>query len=288
MKSTAQPPAGAPATPAGAAQHGDDIHLDPRQGELLVRLAESASAVARRSQFFVWTQGPLHALLPHAVLCCGAYARPRRALSFTVFHSVLLSAEALAPLRDAQSAFMQACASSWVQGGGRALRLDPARLDSPACGELAPLALELPELQLIVHGVSRPQRAAEIESLFVFLAARPESHRQERALHAELLLPYLHATWRRVHANEAAQAPEAVDGAAAGLHGRAGPAAAPLTEREGEILRCVREGKSNQEIGAALAISALTVKNHIQKILRKLGANNRAHALALAISQGLL
>jgi DNA-binding CsgD family transcriptional regulator len=65
-------------------------------------------------------------------------------------------------------------------------------------------------------------------------------------------------------------------------------AAAPtLTEREREILMGAREGKSNQEIGLSLGISALTVKNHIQKILRKLGAHNRAHAVALAMSHDL-
>ena len=50
----------------------------------------------------------------------------------------------------------------------------------------------------------------------------------------------------------------------------------------------VREGKSNQEIGDQLGISVLTVKNHVQKILRKLGASNRAQAVARAMSMNLL
>jgi DNA-binding CsgD family transcriptional regulator len=41
---------------------------------------------------------------------------------------------------------------------------------------------------------------------------------------------------------------------------------------------------SNQQIGVKLGISALTVKNHVQKILRKLGASNRAQAVAIAMS----
>ena len=84
-------------------------------------------------------------------------------------------------------------------------------------------------------------------------------------------------------------APGGLDTAAGpGASARATTAGGALTEREREILRWAREGKSNLEIGAALDISALTVKNHIQKILRKLGASNRAHAVALAMSQGLL
>ena len=61
-----------------------------------------------------------------------------------------------------------------------------------------------------------------------------------------------------------------------------------VTPREVQILAWVREGKNNQEIGMALGISALTVKNHVQKILRKLGASNRAHAVALAMQFRLL
>jgi DNA-binding NarL/FixJ family response regulator len=74
----------------------------------------------------------------------------------------------------------------------------------------------------------------------------------------------------------------------------AAPKAAPLprgsaiTERERQILRCMREGKRNQEIGVMLEISALTVKNHVQKILRKLSATNRAQAVAVAMSRNLM
>ena len=66
------------------------------------------------------------------------------------------------------------------------------------------------------------------------------------------------------------------------------PRSPRVTPREAQILSWVREGKNNQEIGIELGISALTVKNHIQKILRKLGASNRAHAVALAMQLRLL
>jgi DNA-binding CsgD family transcriptional regulator len=63
---------------------------------------------------------------------------------------------------------------------------------------------------------------------------------------------------------------------------------AGITEREREILRWVRDGLSNQQISQQLGISALTVKNHVQKILRKLGAANRAQAVAKAMSMNAL
>ncbi|UUZ55510.1 helix-turn-helix transcriptional regulator [Massilia sp. H-1] len=69
----------------------------------------------------------------------------------------------------------------------------------------------------------------------------------------------------------------------AGAPARRAPMAAAaraLSGREHDILRCLREGKKNAEIGAILGISALTVKNHLQRIYPLLGARNRTEAVA--------
>lgn len=60
--------------------------------------------------------------------------------------------------------------------------------------------------------------------------------------------------------------------------------AAPLTERELEILRWMGEGRSNREISAILDISAITLKNHVTKIYRKLDVQNRADAVARGLA----
>jgi transcriptional regulator EpsA len=52
-----------------------------------------------------------------------------------------------------------------------------------------------------------------------------------------------------------------------------------LSAREEEILAWVAEGKTNSEISRILAISSFTVKNHVQRIIRKLGASNRTEAV---------
>ncbi len=294
--SSEQRPAPAPAQRSTGGR-GQAAQLAPRDGEALVRLVETAPAVLRRSQFFVWSQGPLSTLLPHQVVCCGAYSRPQRGLGFVTFQSVVISAPALAPLTDAGSALMRACAATWVQAAGRPVQVDISHQALDAQEQALRLDRELRGVQLLVHGVARPQRPAEIESLFVFLCTpRAEQTAEERLLHAELLMPYLHATWRRVLAAEAVLNPAGSEiansarsvGASPDPGRRVANTGLAMTEREREILRCARDGKSNLEIGTALDISALTVKNHIQKILRKLGANNRAHAVALAMSQGLL
>ena len=55
-----------------------------------------------------------------------------------------------------------------------------------------------------------------------------------------------------------------------------------LTRREREVIRLVGEGCSNKQIAARLGISERTAKFHVQQIMTKLGAENRAQAVALA------
>ena len=62
--------------------------------------------------------------------------------------------------------------------------------------------------------------------------------------------------------------------------------ATPLTPRETETLKYVAEGYSNKQIAHVLGISEQTIKNHITSILDKLDANDRTHAVVLALRQG--
>lgn len=62
----------------------------------------------------------------------------------------------------------------------------------------------------------------------------------------------------------------------------------PLTPREREVLSWISKGKSNGEIGLILGISAWTVKIHVGSILAKLNASTRGHAIAKAVSAGLV
>jgi two-component system response regulator DegU len=61
---------------------------------------------------------------------------------------------------------------------------------------------------------------------------------------------------------------------------------APLTYRETQILNYIAQGNSNKQIARILEISEQTIKNHVSSILRKLNANDRAHAVALAMRNG--
>ena len=61
-----------------------------------------------------------------------------------------------------------------------------------------------------------------------------------------------------------------------------------LSLRELDVLRLIGEGNANKQIADKLSIGETTVKNHISNILSKLGANDRAHAVTIALQRGII
>jgi DNA-binding NarL/FixJ family response regulator len=61
-----------------------------------------------------------------------------------------------------------------------------------------------------------------------------------------------------------------------------------LTPRELEVLQLIRDGCKNKQVADQLSISENTVNFHIKNIVDKLGANDRTHAVIIAIRRGLL
>jgi DNA-binding CsgD family transcriptional regulator len=93
-------------------------------------------------------------------------------------------------------------------------------------------------------------------------------HRRHVAI-VEYLLPHLHAALSKVHLGLLKEMPV-------------------LTEREREVLRWTQYGKTNAEIALQMNVSGRTVKFHIENAIRKLQANNRTQATAIALAQGLI
>ena len=61
-----------------------------------------------------------------------------------------------------------------------------------------------------------------------------------------------------------------------------------LSERELEVLRLMAQGMSNLDIATALSIGESTVKSHVNRILSKLGVNDRTQAVIVAIKRGMV
>ena len=106
------------------------------------------------------------------------------------------------------------------------------------------------------------------------------------------------AGWARVIAltsgSEIAPVVEAVQAGASGvvrvacLEPRPQQGGPPLTSRELQVVRLVADGRSNKAIAGHLSLSALTVKNHLWRIGRKLGVGDRAHIVAVACRCGVI
>jgi DNA-binding CsgD family transcriptional regulator len=113
--------------------------------------------------------------------------------------------------------------------------------------------------------MDRTQRKGSLISL----AGKIPDHPRNRLI-LDTLAPHLHQALSRVSSNRRAQP------------------AATLSAREQEVLIWIREGKSSWEISMILGISERTAKFHTAAVLNKLGATNRAHAVAIALSCGMV
>lgn len=100
--------------------------------------------------------------------------------------------------------------------------------------------------------------------------------------------------------SKSAQADELVDAIRRARHGRVFPQAdvasrlaerefvGALTGREVEVLERVAQGQSNKRVAESLGLSEGTVKNHVNRIMEKLGAKDRTHAVTLALQRGFI
>ena len=61
-----------------------------------------------------------------------------------------------------------------------------------------------------------------------------------------------------------------------------------LTDREFQVLELLVQGKSNQDIAAALTIAERTAKFHVSSIMSKFGAHNRTQVVSIAVQRGLI
>lgn len=109
------------------------------------------------------------------------------------------------------------------------------------------------------------------------LKAGAQGYLLKSTLHRDLL-----DTVRAVYAGKKALSPEASYEVAE--HGTDDA----LTPREIDVLRLIAAGNSNKRVADKLSIGEASVKSHVESILSKLGANDRTHAVTIAIKRGII
>jgi transcriptional regulator EpsA len=247
------------------------VILSAQEQQRLLRAIESSVHVRRRHQLFLWAQGQLYSLLPHEILVCLRLERGDCASHVECMHNMVFDEEREKHLCHPDTGLAVRMAQSCVEGG-----LLPGLIDSGGdChgwlydsfrDEMDKAGLR----NALVHGHCIDGNG---DASFFLLYNVEEAIAPVHGYLLQLLLPHLHLALH--HVIHVAEQPE--DGAGAEHR-------LLVTDRELQILRWVCTGRSNHEISAILEISPLTVKNHVQKIFRKLKVRNRAQAVSKAMT----
>ena len=272
----------APILPGSAEAKNSDAHsaaTDFLQIESIVLNLDASLRVHARAHFFSWTQGLLQSLIRHELLICTLCLGKPPAFRADGFSMTTPEPNLFSDMFLRDTAVAPALLKAWEERRYQPVTIDVGPTRAPDSAPLGSggFTRELERLgatQLLVHGIHDAEGRAI--SLFTF-ACRPGSATQRQAYLVQLLAPSLHAAWVRTQLTKRADANG--DKAAGGN---------VLTVREMDILKWIYLGKSNFEIGAILKISPLTVKNHVQKILRKLNVVNRTQAIGKALELRIL
>jgi transcriptional regulator EpsA len=238
--------------------------------EYLLTAIEASLHVRDARSCFLWTQGPLQAVLPHRILVCLQFGADDQLDHVECLHSNVLG-------RDAMQLLAHPCHGLAVRMARHCRNEATLPVSLEAGAQPAALAMFEPELRaqgldnVLLHGTEKLAGGATFFALF----GMPQRPHARHAYFLELLLPQLHLAMLRI-------------GQGSGAGPSRGEGVRPVSRREMEILHWVREGKSNDEVGQILGISGLTVKNHLQRIYKTLGVRNRTQAVARGTALRLL
>ena len=237
----------------------------------LTHILESSLAVSNANQFFSWVQGPLFMMMPHEILICGHAALGSSDLKLRYFSATRYFRQDHFEIAcNPRNGLIIQAISHWRTA--RSPCIVPSQ-GNTACDIATEDILHRLELKnMAAHGLVGS--CGGIQSWFAFGRVKNLSERTAHLL--ELLMPIMSATYARVISMDAG----APMGAA-----RVGRL---LTVRETEVLEMVRDGMSNAEVAAHLALSVMTAKNHMQNIRGKLKVSTRGQAVAEAIRLGLI
>ncbi len=260
------------AADAGAADEG--VALDGLEHESLLVNLQASLRVHARHQFFGWTQGLLQDLIRHEVLVCALRNGEPSSFKADSFSTALAEPSIFSDMFRQDTTMVPHIIKAWEKN-----HYQPVMFDLSSGGVFAGSALarefnRVGATSLIAHGTY--DASGKLSTFFVF-AGQTGSTGPKQAHVVELVVPFLHVAWMRTQINRPVDS--------------AGAKTAPvglLTARELEILKWIYLGKSNIEIGLILAISPLTVKNHVQKILRRLNVRNRTQAVGKGLALCIL
>lgn len=256
-----------------------NFDLDKKELKNLMDLIHESLRVRTHFEFFLWLQGKLQYFLPHEIMIA---AWGDFALGLIYFDIVSplpgvrtgkISAEKLNPLlKRLFTYWSEHSRAPFAMTIEKGIFQDEELKNKETADNFTNMHYAL------VHAIK--DHRGRHDCLYVLLspheAVPPSSRRM-----LELLLPYIDSTLRQLeHLPE--QLPEKISQvikSEVSSNNNDEEIIGTLSIREIDIMQWVKSGKTNLEIGQILDISAFTVKNHLQRIFKKLDVMNRAQAV---------
>ena len=269
-----QPPAWAH-RPAGAAKPAGKspqpaFQLTADENLRFMRIVSEWGLTRRHYDIYRWLSGEVQYFLPHEIML-SAWG------DFSNWNLKLDLTSALPGVRTAQlahcslDAFVRQAYNRWIDAGRQPVVFKTA---DTVCAQSAchcPLHAAMRSMTCVLVYGMHDKRSGN-DSLFIALGCESFTKGRSMLRFVSVLDPLfamVDAAFRKV---------PALGVAASALRG--GTNVLELSTRELEVLEALCCGKTNLDIAAALDISPFTVKNHVQRIFRKIGVTNRTQAAA--------
>jgi transcriptional regulator EpsA len=223
--------------------------------------------------------------VPHEILICGVDGGPRNGFEQHHFEATRYFREVhFEALCRAETGLLAHLSRISKRTGDLVvLAPHPSTLCDPLDAELLVL-IDENELKNLAACLWVGPRSG-LEAYYSFSRVNPLDERT--AYFLELIVPYIHATFLRVLANEHVTLLRVLANEQSGSSARS-RSGRLVTARQQEILVLIRDGKTNSEIANILELSPWTIKNHIQMIFQRLNTTNRTQTISRAINLGIL
>lgn len=252
--------------------------LSSEQRIVFMDVITESLRVSQRTHLFNWLQGEFQYLLGHEVMIFGVKSSDSDLYQYEYFTSArYFSDSQFTEVIERESGLVNHVVNLWKQTASPIFVSNQVK---PVDGKnYSVINFDVDDLKnselksFVAHGFGDSH--SKISSVVVFARL----HKEPSTNHAhilELIMPHLHCALIRVTSSKS------------NVVVNTDNAASIMTKRESEILQWLHMGKTNWEISSILEISPLTVKNHVQNVLRKLDVQNRSQAAVKAAKLGLI
>jgi transcriptional regulator EpsA len=237
-----------------------------------IRIVSDCARIGSHYDVYRWLSGEVQHFLPHDILLAawGDFAKWDLTLDLT---------SGLPGVRTAQLAhcrvhdLVRHAYAQWTDADRQPvlLKTSDAVVMQPSCH--CPIHVAFRGMRsILVHGVH--DRRTGVDSIFIALGSGSVIKGRSMLRFVSIVDPLVHqidAAFRKVAAYPVADGASPVRDGSNVLH---------LSQRERQVLESVCRGETNLDIAVTLEISPFTVKNHVQRIFRKIGVTNRTQAAA--------